>query len=165
MFRSAPDIASLQITNPIRKTQSQPRSKSTKLPMATHVRKQESPATSSSSAGTSEGYDSTEFHSEKSKSNSKLGLTGKTAVAVGSPKPKRNLFEGFKQTLRPGRGKGSDASSSRSKEKPSGGGSGSSLNSPTADEQPFSDMAAGSSVCSASTSRSNSEEYSPVRIS
>lgn len=167
VFRSAPDIASLQITNPVRKTQSQPRSKSTKLPMATHLRKQESPATSSSSAGTSEGYDSTDFHSaEKSKSNSKLGLTGKTAVAVGSPKPKRNLFEGFKHTLRPGRGKGSDASSSRPKEKTSGGGSGGSLNSPTADEQPFSDMAAtGSSVCSASTSRSNSEEHSPVRIS
>lgn len=147
----------------MRKTQSQPRSKSTKLPTATHFRKQDLPATSNFFAGTNDVGDPLDSQSDKSRPGSKLGTTGRTAASFGSPKPKRNLFEGFKQTLKPGKGKGSDNWNSRSKDKSCG--SGGSLNSPVTDEQPFSDMAPGSSLCSSNTSNSNSEDYSPVRIS
>lgn len=154
---SAPDIASLQLTNPMRKTQSQ--SKSKKFLTAIHLRKQDSPASSNSSAVTRDRGDSLDSPTDKSRPISKFVIRSKTAAAFGSLRPKRNLFEGFKQTLRSKKGKGSENCSSYPKARPCG--SGSSFSSSVI-EQPISDMASGSTLC---TSRSNSEDYSSIRIS
>lgn len=142
----------------MQKTQSQ--SKSKKFLTAIHLRKQNSRASSNSSAVTSERGDSLDSPTDKSQPSSKFVIVSETAADFGSPKPKRNLFEGFKQTLRSRKGKRSENCNSYSKDRPCG--SGNSLSSSVI-EQPFSDMASGSSLCS--TSRSNSEDYSSIRIS
>ena len=167
-FRSAPDIASFQV-NPApveKKGHSQPRSKSEKASTQSQAKKAQHPSKPPSqlAPGFLDGSSSDSSLSTNASSSSKLSpldkskqldSIGKTLAASGSPKPKRTIFEGFKQTLMPFKGKSHDGAS-RTSSKDSGG-----IVSPSNEVMP--DLfPSGVGSSSANGSRSNSEDNSPV---
>jgi hypothetical protein len=89
--------------------------------------------------------------------SSRSAVVGKAAVAsmLGSPKPKRTLFDGFKQTLRGKNSEGSN-SSGAGRERDSVGSSNSAVGSPTSDSTPV--MAESFTAGIGNNSRRNSDD-------
>ena len=119
---SAPEFQSLQKNSMLRKTQSHP-TKTQTLPSSSSgkggKKGEHAPATASTSSGGEGGIHSraksvpSPIHSDCKNTDS----TSAAAAAAGSPKPKRSLFDGFKNTLRSK--KHSDKSSSSATSTPS----------------------------------------------
>ena len=117
-YSSAPEISSLPVD-------SKPHGKSGKTSATSTSGKKQTSLLPKSSSGPCSATDS-----------SKSGMKSSSASSLSSPKPKRNLFGGFKQTLR---GKSCDGSKISGKDKDSRDQKNSLLSSPVSSSQSLAD--------------------------
>jgi hypothetical protein len=156
--RSAPDIGSLQIDPAGSGKKSKSDVKST--PTSVGKKHGSSKSSRSKSPGPVSAPASDMIISlDSTGKQGPVGRASATAV-LGSPKPKRNLFDGLKQTLRGKNSEGSNSRHERSRDRDSGsGGSDSLVNSPSAE---LVSAAGEMSVGVMNSSRHSSDDNLPV---